>query len=1157
MDAHQLRLQEDERNRERALDLASFIVEAPAGAGKTELLTQRYLKLLETVQAPEEIIAITFTNKAASEMKKRIMDSFDIELATAPKHKHKTYELAQKALARSDALGWDLLQTPSRLRIYTIDSLSGNLARQMPLLSRFGSQPAVCEDASLHYQEAATRTLANLDDAQHGPVVQAALRYFDNDHYKLSQLLADMLAKRDQWLPYDQTQNSAALAQAALTHLVTQDMQAVAGIMTTSLQNALMPVARYAASQLDCEHPIALLRDWDTPIPFTPQALPMWHAVTELLLTGTGTLRSRADKNIGLPAVDEAKPYKEQWAVLIETLRQTQNAEENQAAEAILANLKRLPNPQYDAQSWAIVDTLAALLKIAAAELWLVFQQHGEVDFVQISQRALFALGDAEENPTDLALKLDYKIQHLLVDEFQDTSPTQIKLIEQLTKGWIDGDGRTLFAVGDPMQSIYRFRKANVGLFLRAAQHGIGSVSLTPLKLWQNNRSQKPVIEWINSAFAQVFPTQDSVSRGAIAYREFVPTKDSEKQAGVFVHAMLDKAAQNNVDEEGDEPLESDVRQIEANKIIQIIRDTWAENAERKIAVLVRARSHLHALVAEIRRNHPSLSFQAVEIEELANRQVVQDLLSLTNALHQRADRVHWLAVLRAPWCGLTLKDMHALVGQDQYSTVLSLMHDETRLQSLSEDGRQRLLHVRKVMDEALLHRGRMSASAWVRSVWLMLGGPSCLWNAGDVRDVQAFFERIDRMESVGQFTTELLAQEVQKLYAAPDAKATERLQFMTIHKSKGLEFDTVILPGLDKTTGVNEQPLLIWEEVSQEDFDADVADVDLVIAPLPPKGKAKKEQATPYSYLQTLEKQRAAYEDGRVLYVAATRAQRNLHLLGAVKLDKQGQAKPKKNTFLEMLWPVVAHQFDPEALLKAGDHIANQDNVATMRLQDFVPQLVRLAAPAIPHALGDNEDLSPTFNKQVEETVSIAPSIEADIGTLTHRYLELIAAQGLSSEAGKLDSGRLDTWTVEKVLALKPAMRRWLQQQGHLVDVATQGAATVADLIKTTLQSEEGRWVLHARAGAQQELEITFFDGDAVKKRIIDRTFVEHGTRWIIDYKTTGAVSGLSEAQLQQAAAAHQTQLSEYAALFAHDGLPIKTAVFFVNIGRLIETPI
>jgi len=203
--------------------------------------------------------------------------------------------------------------------------------------------------------------------------------------------------------------------------------------------------------------------------------------------------------------------------------------------------------------------------------------------------------------------------------------------------------------------------------------------------------------------------------------------------------------------------------------------------------------------VAEIRRKHPRLSFQAVEIEALADRQVVQDLLSLTHALHQRADRVHWLAILRAPWCGLTLKDMHALVGQDKYSTIHSLMHDERRLADLTEDGRRRLLHLRAVVDEALLNRGRMSTSQWVQTVWLMLGGPNALWNPGDVRDVQAFFERIDRMEAMGQFKVELLTQEIEKLYAAPDAQASDLLQFMTIHKSKGLEFDTVILPGLGK----------------------------------------------------------------------------------------------------------------------------------------------------------------------------------------------------------------------------------------------------------------------------------------------------------------------------------------------------------------------
>ena len=112
----------------------------------------------------------------------------------------------------------------------------------------------------------------------------------------------------------------------------------------------------------------------------------------------------------------------------------------------------------------------------------LVFQTQGEADYVEIALRALRALGTADE-PTDLALAFDYRLQHILVDEFQDTSFSQLDLLERLTGGWADGDGRTLFCVGDPMQSIYRFRQAEVGLFIDLQQHGLRNLRLQPLRL--------------------------------------------------------------------------------------------------------------------------------------------------------------------------------------------------------------------------------------------------------------------------------------------------------------------------------------------------------------------------------------------------------------------------------------------------------------------------------------------------------------------------------------------------------------------------------------------------------------------------------------------------------------------------------------------------
>src|SRR5208282_6001314 len=114
----------------------------------------------------------------------------------------------------------------------------------------------------------------------------------------------------------------------------------------------------------------------------------------------------------------------------------------------------------------------------------------------------------------------------------QDTSHTQFELLKTLTAGWEPGDGRTLFLVGDPMQSIYRFRQADVSLFLKARESGIGSITLEPLQLQTNFRSRPAVIAFVNSACGQTFPVEHDIEAGAIAYSEsFAATDDDGEQA--------------------------------------------------------------------------------------------------------------------------------------------------------------------------------------------------------------------------------------------------------------------------------------------------------------------------------------------------------------------------------------------------------------------------------------------------------------------------------------------------------------------------------------------------------------------------------------------------------------------------------------------------
>ena len=453
MTVHQPLLQADASNRLKALELNSFIVEAPAGAGKTELLTQRFLKLLPTVKQPEEIIAITFTNKAAAEMRLRILDGLmaaDKGLKPTETHKQATYELSQQALQHAATHDWQLIENPSRLRIFTIDSLCAHLARQMPLMSRFGAQPRVTDNAEVLYTQAAQQTLALLEHTDYGDVLQAALRYVDNDANQLTSLLVTMLAKRDQWLKQAQHQVDIEQLQSTLHYLVERALQDAAHAVPIALQHILMPIARFAAANLLAENPHANqpLMDWQTPLAAAPEDLTMWRTLADLLLKDNGEPRLSVDKRHGFPATEEGKVQK---LALFEVITAINDP-------AALHRVRQLPLID-DSSNWQIIATLSQLLNIAVAQLWLVFQRAGEVDFVEIAQRATQALVDNIGEPTELALKLDYQIQHLLVDEFQDTSPSQVDLLKQLTLGWQNGDSRTLFCVGDPMQSFTAFAR--------------------------------------------------------------------------------------------------------------------------------------------------------------------------------------------------------------------------------------------------------------------------------------------------------------------------------------------------------------------------------------------------------------------------------------------------------------------------------------------------------------------------------------------------------------------------------------------------------------------------------------------------------------------------------------------------------------------------
>jgi len=1057
----------DQTARDYALDTTrSLLVQAPAGSGKTGLLIQRYLALLGCVAQPESVLAITFTRKAAAEMRRRVLDALERAAGPRPEHPHeiRTWELARAAQQRDRRLAWALSENPHRLQIRTIDSFCAALVRRMPWLSRLGAPPEILDDATELYREAARTTVALVDSDQYGRPLARLLLHLDNDVAALEDLLIAMLARRDQWLRHlaaDRAELDASLARVVRDYL-------------ESLAQAWHPYAPLAPDLCPDPQPGC-----------QPEDLPAWQSLADALLTKEGKWRKAVLRR--LPALESDQPLL-----------------------SLLERVRLLAAPHFPDSQWEVVEAVVHSLKLAAAQLQLAFRTHRQADYIEVAQAALRALG-APDSPTDLMLALDHRIEHILVDEFQDTSLTQYRLLEMLTAGWTPGDGRTLFLVGDPMQSIYRFREAEVGLFLKAAREGLGSVRLEPLKLSVNFRSDRRLIQWVNSAFPSVLAPADEIATGAVQFSFSHPRPQAPENGVVKIHPFI---GERRPDEE-------------AERIIEIIRDVQARHPEARIALLVRARNHLPAILRALR--DAGLPYRAVEIESLAEVPLVQDLLALTRALLHPADRIAWLAILRAPWCGLTLRDLHALVADDHKAAVWELISDPDRLARLDQQAQARLRRLRMVLKTCFEHR-RGSLRDWVESAWIALGGPACAQYHAELENAEAFFNLLEQLDGGSDLELELLEQRVQSLWANPDPEAPDTLQVMTIHKAKGLEFDVVIVPALGCPPKSDPPRLLAWLELPGDTFQS-----ELLLAPIAEKGGAD----SIYEFLNHLEKQKAEHEAGRLLYVAATRARRELHLLGHATVKQKGNAlevNAHARSLLRKLWPAVQAQFQELAGQRSEQLLTAPEQPPYLLLRrlpaDFQPppppESLRL--PAAPHYAEIEAAETPVTYLWVGETLR-------HVGTVVHRLLHRIADEGLSR------------WDPARVSALRPLYQTALRDLGVSPSEIEPAADKVERALLQTLADPRGRWILDdSHSAPQNECALTgLVEGKLVSVRI-DRTFVDPaGIRWIIDYKTGLHSGGSPEEFLDNEMARYRDQLERYAALFRRmDSRPIRLGLYF-----------
>ncbi|MDP9084307.1 MAG: UvrD-helicase domain-containing protein [Pseudomonadota bacterium] len=1102
--------------RERAIEAnGSVLVQAPAGSGKTTLLVQRYLRLLAMVDAPERILALTFTRRAAQEMRERVLQALaDAEQAECPPGMNRqTFDLAACARRHLQASNLDLERQPSRLRIETIDAFNAWLAGQLPIAAGAGSGFRVLGDSSAFYEEAARRALAYEEDDQFGVAVDRVLALDDQRWRKLMSLIAAMLPNRDRWLPLlaarlhvasaldeSQLRRVRAYQDEDLQLLVTRTLVRAHEALGEEKLAALSPLMRGAAQRLGAEQ--LTMSSWmQTHTAVRPQIadLERWRAIAWLCLTAEGAFRKRLTKNEGFPAQCADK------ASMMDLLREL---DRDPRARRLLMQIRALPEPFYSDEQWARVREVAQVLVLAAAQLEQVFRERGAVDFPAVSLAALRALGSAAE-PTDLGLRLDYRLQHILVDEFQDTSSTQLELLRLMTAGWQAGDGRTVFCVGDPMQSIYGFRQAEVRAFLELAEEGIGEVRFEVQRLRDNFRSARSVVQWINGCFSSIMPASDDRDRGAIAFRPSEPAAAESDES---------QRAAPNVEMRGFAS-----HAAESAAIAHMIATQTALHPQWRIAVLVRARSHAREIAGALRAR--GIVFRAVDIEPLQDRAIVRDIIMLLCALLHLGDRTAWLAVLRAPWAGICLADL--LVIARGAPLVWEALGEAGVLSQLTEDGRERCHRLQQIFAAAFRVRNDGSIARWVERTWLCLGGASCAASAQELDLAAAAFARVSELERAGLPDAADLPGCFADLYADHGA-AGAAVEIMTIHKAKGLEFDMVVVPALDRHVPRDREQLLISHQFARTGRDG------MVMAARPAVG-ANSDRL--FEFLRHQQRDAAALEAERLLYVACTRAKWQLRLTATIgRCDESaepqegahGSWSPRAGSLLGVLWPTAGAQF------------CAVEFAAIAQIQgDGAPRggpLTRVPA-----------GWSPTFSggSILGEPASSARGARAEIPVFDW-------AGETARRVGSLVHAELQTMNLESAeqdLSTRQAhFRRWLALHGVPPDRLDDAATRVAAALQAVRNDPRGRWIMQQRREDLREHALSGRWQGEVVHVIFDRSFIDDdGVRWVIDYKTSQHLGGGLQEFLESEVERYRPQLNRYAALAQRLGPePVRLGLYF-----------
>ncbi|HEU4766539.1 MAG TPA: UvrD-helicase domain-containing protein, partial [Pyrinomonadaceae bacterium] len=808
-------------------------VTAGPGSGKTTVLVERYLHILrEQSLSIDQIVAITFTNRAANEMRERLRSELNLILATATGDERRRWLNYKRTLDGAV--------------ITTIHGFCARLLREFPLEARVDPQFMLLDEhqAALMLEWIVEEVLSE---------------FISNGHPEISRLT----------LGVGRSRLAAALAQ------VYRDARGQ-GIELEELSLATARVHATAADHAEA------LEDLD-------------RVMAEFLAVRRTTPAARANQQLLLDAWPEVKrllttiPSHETLADYCRRISEFRElrpqarspiADHVKAVDALVWDKDlqgRIPQVCLDlfAQQYAL--EMVNILNSIHRRLNEEKHKLSALDFDDLESRTMVLL----QRPEVLARTED-RYRFFLVDEFQDTNGVQQALLERLALP----TGRrpaNLFIVGDRKQSIYSFRGADVDVFREMTSILVGAGGETrPLQL--NFRSQPPLIAFFNHLFARLFQLPDDMPReqqrtldelGYVGHEDSVPKREL-RDTGPLVELMITTKAPL----EEDPKAEQDSRVLDAKQIARrintLIKSETPPVKYGDIALLFRAMTHVQIYESAFR--HANIPYQTVLGRGFYEREEITDLIQLLRFLDNTTDELALAAVLRSPLCGISDNSLLALRNPPTRRLYAALQtHQE--IEYISDEEHELLDRAARLISRLVARRHHYSIHDLLRfavaETEYMTVAAANFDGAQRLANVQRLFTLAARFENSGTHLIRDFVRYVEEFEAIGSRESegqidqsADAVRLMTIHQAKGLEFPVVIIPDLQRLSRIATDNWVLLDRHQG---------LTLKV----PDGRGNLVGGRTFSFFEKRYAYRELFESMRLLYVAATRAEDRLILSG------------------------------------------------------------------------------------------------------------------------------------------------------------------------------------------------------------------------------------------------------------------------------------